>query len=195
MPKKIDFPGVISKLKDFYSHRKRLPSYAEIQSLLGYSSKGGVSVLMGHLLKRGILKRDANGKLSPTAVLEGGIKLLGTVQAGFPSPAEEELVDTLSLDEFLIKNPQASYLVKVSGDSMIDAGIMQGDLVIVERGRQPRHGDIVIAEVDGAWTMKYYEKHGTKVLLRAANKKYPLIEPKAELVVGGVVVANVRKYK
>jgi repressor LexA len=195
MPKRIDFPQVIAKLKDFYNHRKRLPSFSELQSLFKYSSKGGVSLLVGHLVKRGVLKRDAKGKLSPAAALEGGIKLLGTVQAGFPSPAEEELIDTLSLDEFLIKNPQASYLVKVSGDSMNDAGIMQGDLVIVERGRQPRHGDIVIAEVDGAWTMKYYEKRGAKIFLRAANKKYPLIEPKAELVIGGVVVANVRKYK
>ena len=195
MPKRIDFPAVISKLKDFYSSRKRLPSFSELQGLLGYSSKGGVSLLIAHLVKRGILKRDASGKLVPMPALEGGIRLLGTVQAGFPSPAEEELIDTLSLDEFLIKNPQASYLVKVTGDSMIDAGIMPDDLVIVERGRQARHGDIVIAQVDGDWTMKYYEKHGAKVQLRAANKKYPLIEPKAELVIGGVVIANVRKYK
>jgi repressor LexA len=195
MPRRIDFPAVISKLKDFYVGRKRLPSFSELQTLLGYSSKGGVSLLIAHLVKRGIVKRDPNGKLVPTPILEGGIKLLGTVQAGFPSPAEEELIDTLSLDEFLIKNPQASYLVKVTGDSMIDAGIMPDDLVIVDRGRQPRHGDIVIAEVDGQWTMKYYEKRGTKVLLRAANKKYAPIEPKAELVIGGVVVANVRKYK
>lgn len=195
MPKRIDFTEVISKLRDFYANRKRLPSYTEMQSLFSYSSKGGVSVLMTHLLKRRILRRDPKGKFVPTPILEGGVRLLGTVQAGFPSPAEEELVDTLSLDEFLIKNPQASYLVKVSGDSMIDAGIMQGDLVIVERGRQPRHGDIVIAQVDGEWTMKYYEKQGARVLLRAANKKYPPIEPKAELVVGGVVVANIRKYK
>ena len=195
MPRRINFPDVISRLKDFYTSRKRLPSYTEMQSLFGYSSKGGVSVLVSHLLKRGVLKRDSKGKFMPASILEGGIKLLGTVQAGFPSPAEEELIDTLSLDEFLIKNPQASYLVKVTGDSMIDAGIMPDDLVIVDRGRQPRHGDIVIAEVDGAWTMKYYEKRGTKVLLRAANKKYSPIEPKAELVIGGVVVANVRKYK
>jgi SOS regulatory protein LexA len=195
MPRRIDFSVVTSKLKDFYASRKRLPSFSEIQSLLNYSSKGGVSLLIEHLVRRGILKRDSSGKLVPMPALEGGIKLLGTVQAGFPSPAEEELVDTLSLDEFLIKNPQASYLVKVTGDSMIDAGIMPDDLVIVERGRQARHGDIVIAEVDGAWTMKYYEKRGAKVLLRAANKKYPLIEPKAELVIGGVVIANVRKYK
>ena len=195
MPKRIDFPAVISRLKDFYESRKRLPSFSEIQSLFGYRSKGGVSLLTDHLVKRGILKRDSQGKLVPTPALEGGIKLLGTVQAGFPTPAEEELIDTLSLDEFLIKNPQASYLVKVTGDSMVDAGIMPDDLVIVERGRQARHGDIVIAQVDGEWTMKYYEKRGAKVLLRAANKKYPLIEPKAELVIGGVVVANVRKYK
>ncbi|MBU9888671.1 MAG: translesion error-prone DNA polymerase V autoproteolytic subunit [Candidatus Omnitrophica bacterium] len=195
MPKQIDFPGVVAKLKDFYARRKRLPTYSELQSLFKYSSKGGVSLLTAHLVKRGILKRDAKGRLLPTPALEGGIKLLGTVQAGFPSPAEEELIDTLSLDEFLIKNPQASYLVKVTGDSMIDAGIMPEDLVIVERGRPPRHGDIVIAQVDGDWTMKYYEKRGAKVFLRAANKKYPTIEPKAELVVGGVVVANVRKYR
>ena len=195
MPKRIDFSKVTSRIKDFYAARRRLPSYSELQSLLGYKSKGGVSVLTALLIKRGILRRDATGKLLPTPALEGGIKLLGTVQAGFPSPAEEELIDTLSLDEFLIKNPQASYLVKVTGDSMIDAGIMPDDLVVVDRGRQPRHGDIVIAQVDGEWTMKYYEKRGAKVQLRAANKKYPLIEPKAELVIGGVVVANVRKYK
>ena len=78
---------------------------------------------------------------------------------------------------------------------MIDEGIKEGDLVLVERGRQPAHGDIVIAQVDGDWTMKYYEKKGGKVVLRAANKKYPLIEPKRELIIGGVVIANVRKYK
>ena len=195
MPRRIDFPAVIFKLRDFYSGRKRLPSFSEFQTLLGYSSKGGVSLLISHLVKRGVLKQDAQGKLVPMPLLEGGLKFLGTVQAGFPSPAEEDLIDTLSLDEFLIQNPQASYLVKVTGDSMIDAGIMPGDLVIVDRGRPARHGDIVIAEVDGQWTMKYYEKQGAKVLLRPANKKYPPIEPKAELVIGGVVVANVRKYK
>jgi repressor LexA len=195
MPRPIDFPNAIGKIREFYRTRKRLPSYSELQSLLGYRSKGGVSVLMAHLLKRGILKRDSRGKFAPMPVLQGGLKLLGAVQAGFPSPAEEELVDTLSLDEFLIAKPQASYLLRVTGDSMIEAGIMPDDLVIVERGRQPRHGDIVVAQVDGEWTMKYYEKRGTKVRLCAANKKYPPIEPRTELVLGGVVIASVRKYR
>jgi repressor LexA len=195
MPKRLEIAPIVSKLRQFYLSRKRLPSYSELQDLLGYQSKGGVSGLIPHLLKHGVVKRDSSGRLLPTSLLEGGLKLLGIVQAGFPSPAEEELMDTLSLDEFLIQKPQASYLVKVSGDSMIDAGIMPGDLVIVERGREVRHGDIVIAQVDGQWTMKYYEKNQGKVILCAANKKYKPIQPEQELVIGGVVVANVRKYK
>ncbi len=195
MPKSIDLPSIVAKLRKFYYASKRLPSFSELQDLLGYQSKGGVSGLIPHLIKRGIVKKDASGKLIPTSYLTSGLRLLGSVQAGFPSPAEEELLDTLSLDEFLIQKPAASYLVKVSGDSMIDAGIMPGDLVIVERGREPRHGDVVVAQVDGHWTMKYFEKLQGRVTLRAANKKYPPIQPKSELVIGGVVIANVRKYK
>ncbi len=132
---------------------------------------------------------------TPIPSLGAGLKILGNVQAGFPSPAEEELIDTLSLDEFLIPKPGASYLVKVTGDSMTGAGILPGDLVIVERGRQAQTGDIVVAQVDGEWTMKYFEKENGKALLRAANPKYPPMRPSSELIIGGVVVANVRKYK
>ncbi len=194
MARKIDFSPVVLKLKVFYSKQRRLPSYSELQTLLGYRSKGGVSALVPHLIKKGVVRKDATGRLLPTRLLEGGIKILGTVQAGFPSPAEEELMDTLSLDEFLIKKPEASYLVKVTGDSMIGAGIMPGDLVIVERGRVPKNGDVVIAQVDGEWTMKYYFKNGKQILLKAANAKYPAIVPKEELVIGGVITACIRKY-
>src|ERR1700693_3413162 len=86
------------------------------------------------------------------------IGVLGSVAAGFPSPAEEELVDTLSLDDLLIQNREATFLLKVSGDSMTGAGILPGDMVIVDKGQTPKSGDIVIAEVDGAWTMKYLRK-------------------------------------
>ena len=131
----------------------------------------------------------------PNSLLLSGVKLLGVVQAGWPSPAEEELVDVLSLDDYLIPRPEQTYLIKVRGDSMIDAGIHPGDLVIVERGRTARDQDIVIAEVDGEWTMKFYEKRGNEVRLIAANEKYPPIVPRRELVIGGVVTAVIRKYK
>nr|AFD03219.1 LexA repressor [uncultured bacterium W4-21b] len=194
MSRQIDFSGVLSKLRTFYARQRRLPSFSEIQSVLGYKSKGGVSRLVAHLVERGIIEQDSTGRLRATAFFQNPLRVLGSIQAGFPSPAEEELVDTLSLDKFLIRNPEASYLVKVTGDSMIGAGILAGDLVIVERGKEPSSGDIVIAQVDGEWTMKYYRKRGRQVLLEAANKKYQPIKPKEELVIGGVVIACIRKY-
>jgi repressor LexA len=101
----------------------------------------------------------------------------------------------MSLDEYLISNPQATFLLKVEGDSMIEAGIHPGDLVLIQKGLTPKNEDIVVACVDGEWTLKYFAKHKGKITLRAANKKYPPIEPKQELVIAGVVIANVRKYK
>lgn len=187
-------PKVLPRLQSFYRRRKRLPSVSELADLLGYASKSGAAKLIDKLCQYDIVKRDAEGRLIPASRLEGGVKVLGYVQAGFPSPAEEELIDTLSMDEFLIKSPESTFLVKVAGDSMIDAGIHPEDLVLVERGRDPKSGDIVIAEVDREWTMKYYLKKGRQVILRAANKDYKDIIPQQELVIGGVVTACIRKY-
>lgn len=113
----------------------------------------------------------------------------------FPSPAEEEMADALSLDEWLIGNHEASFMLRVSGDSMIDAGLLEGDLVILERGRQPKSGDIVVAEIDHAWTVKFFEKRSGQIILVPANKKYQPLVPKEELKIAGVVTAVVRKYK
>ena len=85
-------------------------------------------------------------------------------------------------------------MLEVDGDSMIDAGIHPGDTVIVERGRTPKQGDIVIAEVDHEWTMKYFERHGGRVTLKAANKKYPTITPTEELKIVAVIRAVIRRY-
>lgn len=193
MKKPIDFPKVIQRLRQFYREKKRAPNFTEISELFGYRSKNAAFELVNKLIHKGLLKKDGKGKLLLDAF--GGVRLLGTVQAGWPSPAEEELVDTMNLDEYLIRHPEQTYLIKVTGDSMMDAGIHEGDLVIVERGRAAKDRDIVIAQVDGEWTMKYYEKRGNAVRLIAANKKYPPIVPKRELTVGGVVTAVIRKYK
>ena len=88
-----------------------------------------------------------------------------------------------------------TFVLRVSGDSMIDAGIHEGDLVLIERGREPKNHDIIIAEVDGEWTLKIFEKEGSRVRLVPANKKYSPIYPKNELKTGGVLVAVIRKYK
>ena len=85
-------------------------------------------------------------------------------------------------------------MLEVKGDSMIDAGIQEGDLVIALRATVAKDGDIVIAEVDGGWTMKYYRKKGDKVWLEPANKDFKNIYPEYDLKIGAVVKGVVRKY-
>jgi len=104
------------------------------------------------------------------------LQLLGIVEAGFPTSAEEELADTMTLDEYLIGNKEASYLLKVKSDSFADAGILTGDTLVVERGKDPKRNSIVIVEKDGSYSMQYFHK------IRKGS------------VVAAVVTAVVRKY-
>lgn len=191
-PKPID-PHTLDALRRFYRGNRRLPTYSEMAQLFGYNSKHAAFRLAQKLIEEGYLEKDDTGKLIPKGE-RLGIPLVGYVQAGFPSPAEEELVDTLSLDEYLIDKPEASFLLKVSGDSMIEAGIMENDLVIVQRGERPNNGDVILAHIDGEWTLKYYRKRGSAVELVPANTKYPILRPRGELNLGGVVKAVIRKY-
>ncbi len=184
----------INEISNFYSMNRRMPSYSEIGEMLGLKSKNAVSKLVVKLEQLEVLRRDGKGRLIPGSIAFP-LKMLGTVEAGFPSPAEEELTDSLSLDDYLIENQTATFLLKVSGDSMIEAGILPGDMVIVNKGQAPKSGDIVIAEVDGEWTMKYLEKRGDDIALIPANPRFKPIRPKNELKIGGVVTAVVRKYQ
>jgi SOS regulatory protein LexA len=194
MPRTIDIAEKIAQLRSFYKQEGRAPSYAEMAELFGYKSKNAVYNPVNKLIALNYLSRAANGRIGFTSKITGGISLLGSVQAGFPSPAEEELVDTLSLDEFLVKRPEATYLLTVSGDSMIEAGIHPGDLVLVEKGGVPKQGDIIIAQVDGEWTMKYFGRDGQGVYLDPANAQYTRIRPERSMAIGGIVKAVVRKY-
>jgi len=181
------------KIIRFYKKNKRMPNFREIMEVTGLKSKNSVSKLIDKLAAIGVIEKDRNGKLIPKKLF-GETKILGMVEAGFPSPAEEELVDTITIDEYLISNKEATYILNVSGDSMIDAGIRPGDMVLAERNKQPKDGDIVIAEVDGQWTIKYFKKRGKKIILMPANKKYHPIIPNEELKIAAVVIGVVRKY-
>ena len=177
----------------FFRQQKRMPSYQEMLDLLGVKSKSVVHFWINKLIAGGFLERDEKSHLTLTKQ-SFAIPVVGSVHAGFPSPEEETLCDVMSMDEYLITKPEVSFLLKVSGDSMTGAGIMEGDLVIIEKGRDPKTGDIVIAEVDGEWTMKYFQKKGKHIVLEAANPKYPDFTARTELRIGGVVTAVVRKY-
>jgi repressor LexA len=184
----------IREISKFYYQRGRMPSFSEIGEIVGFKSKNAVSKLIHKLEQMKVLERDEKGRLTPGSI-KFPVRVLGTVEAGFPSPAEEELADTLSLDELLIQNHEATFLLRVSGDSMSEAGILPGDMVIVNKGGNPKSGDIVIAEIDGEWTMKYLRKRGDSVTLIPANPNYTPIKPKNELKIAGVVTAVVRKYQ
>ena len=181
------------KIVAFYDVHRRMPSYQEIMSLVNFRSKDSVFKLVNRLIDQGRIKKDKTGRLLPTRYFFA-IPWLGSVVAGYPNPAEEELLDPISLEEFLVKNKESTYMLNVTGDSMIDAGIMPGDIVLVERREQAKHGEIVVAEVDGEWTLKRLCKRGRKVTLEAANKNYPSIEPKTELRIAAVVCSLIRKY-
>jgi repressor LexA len=183
----------IEKLRRFYRRRKRLPSYAEMMALFDVRSKNAVWRIMQKLNEGEWVQKDSRGKWVPGKRLST-VKVLGEIQAGWPSPAEEELVDTISLDNYLIENQQSTFLLRVSGRSMIGAGIMPGDLVLVERGRTPQLNDIVIARVDDEYTLKRYFKSGGRVALAPENPEFETIYPESELMIEGVVVGVVRKY-
>ena len=183
----------VSKLLDFYHVHKRMPTYAEMMKLWGYKTKSAVAYSVTKLIKEGILFKDKTGHLLLKQGI-GDLKVLGLVEAGFPTSAQEEMLDTMSLDEYLIDNKEASYMLKVKGESMIDAGIMPGDLVIVERGAEAKPGDIVIAEVDGSYTLKYYRIKNKKAYLEASNKNFKNIYPEEELKITAVVRSVIRKY-
>jgi SOS regulatory protein LexA len=187
----------LEKVKDqlarFYAAHKRMPSYAEATKVFGVSSKDSSYRIMHALIRDGAIGKDKAGKIIPKQ-LGMGVRVLGLVEAGFPTPAEENLLDTITLDSFMIEHKESSFMLRVKGDSMIDAGIHEGDFVIVERSSEAKPGSIVIADVDGAWTMKYLRKKGNVLYLEPANKNYGPIYPKESLSIAAVVKGVVRKY-
>jgi repressor LexA len=183
-----------NKIISFYKDKKRMPSYAEIMNLLGFKSKNAVYKLINKLVAEGVVSKDSQGRLSPNK-LAGEVSLLGLVEAGIPTSAEEEVLDTMNLDDYLIRDTSKTFILQVKGDSMIEEGIKEGDLVVVERTTNPKDGEIVIAQVDGGWTMKYLRKKtGKPVFLEPANKNYKPIHPEYELNVAAVVRGVIRRY-
>ena len=136
-------------------------------------------------------------------------KVSGSVVAGFPSPAEQYQEPPLDLNELLVKRPAATYFVRVEGDSMSGAGIADGDLLVVDRSLRPASGDVIIACVDGDFTVKtlrvggkrgngdWGTGNGGEIRLAAANPKYPdiVLKPGQELDYFGKVTACIHQFK
>jgi len=113
------------------------------------------------------------------------------VAAGFPSPAEDWIEQTLDLNDLLIKNPPATFLLRVSGDSMTEAGIVDGSILIVDRSISPKSGMIVVASVDGDLTVKRLAGPVDAMVLRAANPEYADIPITENTMIWGIVKSSV----
>ena len=118
------------------------------------------------------------------------------VQAGFPSPADDHLEDTLDLNTHLIHHQEATFFVKAQGDSMIGAGIHQGDILIVDKSLTPKSGKVVIALVDGEFTVKRLHKYKGNITLKAENPEFEDIKIRGtdELIIWGVVTSVIHQY-
>lgn len=183
----------LQRIRKFFRVNRRLPSYQEIANLMGFASKNAAFKLVGKLISEGFLEKDQGGHLIPRYLFSPQASS-AVVRAGFPTPMFDIRSDVTTLDEYLISKPESTFILKVAGDSMLDAGIFEGDLVLVESGKSPKIGDIVVAEIDREWTMKYYENENGKPVLVPANNKYPNIYPQESLEFAGIVVSVIRKY-
>jgi repressor LexA len=184
----------LAKLQDYYADNNVLPPYSTIMSLLGLKSKSPVAALIARLKLQGYLESTPEKRLKPgKRFFERPI--FDSVRAGMPSPAGDSRYDTITIDEYLVENPSSTVLINVKGDSMIDAGIMEGDTVVVEKTMSARAGDMVIAIVDNEFTLKTLGNEKGKFVLIPANPAYPVIRPQGNLEIFGVVVGQFRKYK
>lgn len=182
-----------NKLKSFYQREKRMPTYTEMMSLFGFKSKNAVARLVDKFIEAGLVDKDHLGRLIANEQFNN-IPLLGSVKAGFPADVAEESHDTINIDSYLAPKKESTYMLEVDGDSMIDAHIADGDMVLVEKTDRAKDGDIVIANVDGEFTMKYFRKDREKVWLEPANKDFKNIYPVTYMNITAVVKAVIRKY-
>jgi repressor LexA len=169
-----------------------MPSYSEMAKLFGFKSKNAVYRVVQKFLDAGFVEKDAIGRIVPSASF-GEVPFVGLVKAGLPADATE-LTDTLDIEQFLLPKKEKTYIFEVDGESMIDAHIADGDMVVAEASNTARPGEIVIARVDGEFTMKYFRKEGSKVWLEPANKAFKPIHPERELEIIAVVRSVMRKY-
>jgi SOS regulatory protein LexA len=185
----------LARLQDYYARHRVLPSYARIGALVGLNSKASVADLVVRLKAERFVESTPDRRLKPgRRFFERPVA--ESVQAGLPTPASDMMApESITIDERLIPNPSKTVLIKVKGDSMIDAGIHEGDLVVVEKRVSANAGDIVVAILKNEFTLKRLACEKGRVVLRPENKAYPVIRPKGDAEIFGVVVGLFRTYR
>ncbi len=119
------------------------------------------------------------------------------IHAGFPSPATDYMTQAIDLNKELVKHPAATFYGRVVGDSMIDAGVEEGDILVIDKALEPRDGDMAVCFIDGEFTLKHMKFHEGGMSLVPANEKYPVIEVTegTDFVMWGVVTYVIKKIR
>jgi repressor LexA len=186
----------LEKLQDYYAEHKVIPSYSVLASLWGVSAKSWVAQCVKRFEEAGYLDWTPDRQLKPGARFFERRVADSPVQAGLPNPAISDGYDFVSsIDEMLVRVPSRTMLIKVKGDSMIDAGIHEGDHLVVELQKNANVGEIVVAIVDNEFTVKYLQKERNEFVLKPANKAYPVIRPKGRLEIFGVMAGLARRTR
>lgn len=199
-------PEYLALLQDYYARHRLIPSYAAISALLGFSAKTAAAALVRRLEAAGYLRRTPDRRLTPTARFFERPRSVAAVRAGLPEPALDSSADMVSIDGLLVHKPSRTFFVPIKGDSMRDAGLLEGDTAVCEQGRQARPGDIVVAQIDGELTIKTLMeetmpgrgrdggKAARRLVLKPENPAYPILRPDP-LDIVGVLTGSFRSYR
>lgn len=186
-------PAYLAVLQDYYAEHGVFPPYAAIGKILGLRSKSSVAALIARLRASGHLDTTGDRRVKPGPRFFERPKR-GAVRAGPPQVVEDAYLDPVTLDRYLIGAPSRAVLIEVKGESMTGAGILPGDLAVVERDAKANSGDLVVALVDGEFTLKRLAREEGRFVLKPANPDYPIIRPEGALEIHGIVRGIVRKY-
>lgn len=198
--------AVLDYIEDYQFNFGKSPTFKEMRENFNVSSDNSILKHLNGLKKKGYLLKDPTPRgikmlSSVREVMDQGLEtaklpLFGTIPAGGPAASEEHIIDHINLDKQFVAHPDKSFMLRVTGESMIDAGIYEGDLVVATEKKEAKVGDIVIALVDGENTIKRLVKgKDGKPYLKAENPAYNDIYALTELKVQGVVIALLRSYK
>jgi repressor LexA len=185
----------LERLRTYWKRHHAFPSMAKLCEVVGMSSTASVFDLVSRLKDAGYVER-VEGRIAPTKRFFAR-PLVGSVRAGLPQPRQDEDdFEVLTIDDYLVPDPNRTFLAKVKGDSMKDASLLDGDLVVVQKNCPTKVGDIVVAVVDSHITVKYLRQQPDgRFFLQAANPAFADILPEGELEVLGVVVGQFRSYR
>lgn len=186
----------LRRLRDTYARMGCLPSYSHMAKALGFKAKNAAFKLTQRLIATGHLTKSAGGRLAPGPGFFTLELSEDEVRAGFGADGNATgLVQAQTLDQLLVSKPSKTVFLKVRGESMIDAGILSGDVAVVETSLQATHGDIVIAEIDGCHTIKEFRSDQGLHRLVAHGMDTRAVTPKETLNIVGVVRGIVRSYR